>query len=311
MGDILQSLAAENQRPWLNRIERLALNPPQTILFEGGDENLRSSYALYWAMAANCPQAIELALQGKPAKPCLSCPVCQRIAANEDKDIFILDGRISNTADKENPGPIRALNVDNARELKSRIATKPHGNGKRVVIFQGMLLNSRDTAMNALLKNLEDPCGHTLFALLAPQRAQILPTLVSRAIVITLPWPDSFSNLAEIEEWKTSFIEYLATGRDFLDKISGKKSIDPIRAGQIILFCQQTLARVIEGKHSPEKNSLENLLMPLREKWPALTLLIRWMNEAQEMLLGGVNPARALEAFASRLYALDRENEKG
>lgn len=290
---------------WRNKIDHIAIRPPQTILIEGGRENQRLAFGLYWAMSANCPKALELAQKGQPARPCLECHVCARIAANEDSDVFLYDGRISNTADKENPGPIRALNMENARELKTRIGAKPHGPGKRVVIFQGLLLNSRDSVMNSLLKKLEDPCGHTLFALLAPQRAQILPTLVSRSHIFTLPWPYS-PREEDVGEWADSLAEFLATGNNFLDKISAKHSLDVAAADNLILACQDSLVKIIASENStPDK--LQTLMRPLAEKWQHASLLAHWLAEAREMLQGGVNPARVMEAFACKFYMLLRD----
>ena len=167
-------------------LHRLAANPPQVLLLEGGTEPQRLAAARYWAACVNCPQP------GGEGGPCLICPTCMQIDAGEHLDVLAYDGRISNADDEAHPGPIRALNMDNIRDLKQKLRDAPHGQGRRVVLLMGVEQN-RSNAANALLKALEEPSPSSCFVLLAAQREQLLPTLVSRSLCLTLPWPDSLS----------------------------------------------------------------------------------------------------------------------
>ena len=157
-------------------VDLLGLAPRQVLLLEGGSEEQRLDLARYWAARCNCPQAAH----AENGAPCLACPVCLQIASGEYLDLAAYDGRISNREDEENPGLVRAFNMQRVRELKSRLRDAPHGQGRRVVLLMGLSLN-RDEAANALLKALEEPSPTTVFVLLAPQREQLLPTLVSRS----------------------------------------------------------------------------------------------------------------------------------
>lgn len=278
-------------------LDILAKNPPQSLLIEGGSEELRLEAGLYWAMAANCPAA----LSGEQSGPCLSCPVCRRIAAMEFADLSVFDGRISNTEDMENPGRVRALRMDNIRDLKVVLGSAPRGEGKRAVIIQGMTA-AREEAMNSLLKILEEPGESALFVLLASQRERILPTLVSRSFCLTLPRPGCFSLPDQDIPLAADLADFLRNGSSFLDKIIQKGAADASMAASLILECQKALARAMTGRGGA--SPLDEALKPAVNDARALSLACAWMGEAHALLQAGVNPVRALEAFCVRLREL-------
>lgn len=284
-------------------LTRLALAPPQSLLLEGGTGRERLDRALFWAMSANCPQTLAKRALGEPCAPCGTCAVCRQIAANGNLDLHIYDGRISNRLDEEKPGPIRALNIDNMRELKSLAATAPHGEGKRIAIFQGMT-RTREEALNSLLKTLEEPSPFTLFVLLTPQRQQLLPTLVSRSFCLTLPWTDCLTRDEAMRRWEEELANFLGGGRGFLERVAAKGAVDATLAGQILLECQRALVRCLGGKNP---GPLDRALAPLAKNGKKTAILSLWLNEAQEMLAATVSPARVLEAFAGRLFVLLRQ----
>lgn len=284
-------------------LERLALSPPQTLLLEGGTEAERLDLALHWAKTANCPSALASQAKDQPAVPCLDCVICRQLQANESLDLLIFDGRIGNRQDDEKPGPIRALRMENMRELKTLTTTAPHGNGKRVAIFQGMS-QTREEALNSLLKTLEEPSPHTLFVLLTPQRQQLLPTLVSRSFCLTLPWKGSLESSEALKAWEESLAAFLAGDPAFLDRVGAKGAVDAPEASQIILACQRSLVSALAGRPG---GSLAKALAPLCRDARKAALLSNWLTEAQEMLTATVTPARVLEAFATRMFMLLRQ----
>jgi len=277
-------------------LDNLGAAPPQVLLLEGGSEAQRMDTARYWAMRINCPTA------GTTGTPCLSCPSCQQIAAGEHLDLAAYDGRISNREDEENPGPVRAFNMERVRELKVRLRDAPHGQGRRVVLLMGLSL-TRDEASNALLKALEEPSSTTVFVLLAPQREQLLPTLVSRSFCLTLPWPDCHADDPEMQPWEDALAQFLVQGQGFFDKVAGKGAIDASGATRLLLCCQKAMSRILSGRHNPAR-PLDAALVLLHGKGRAAAC--QWFAEAQEALNYGVTPARVLEALAARLFALRR-----
>ncbi len=277
-------------------LDNLGAAPPQVLLLEGGSEAQRMDTARYWAMRINCPTA------GTSGTPCLACPSCQQIAAGEHLDLAAYDGRISNREDEENPGPVRAFNMERVRELKVRLRDAPHGQGRRVVLLMGLSL-TRDEASNALLKALEEPSNTTVFVLLAPQREQLLPTLVSRSFCLTLPWPDCHADDPDMQPWEDALAQFLVQGQGFLDKIAGKGAIDASGATRLLLCCQKAMSRILSGRHNPAR-PLDAALVLLHGKGRAAAC--QWFAEAQEALNYGVTPARVLETLAARLFALRR-----
>lgn len=308
---LLPVIAGEDFARLRHVLARLALTPPQTLLLEGGSEATRQDLARYWAAACNCPQALAAAQRGEPAEPCLVCPVCAQIACGEHLDVLAYDGRIGNREDEENPGPVLAFNMRRARELKSRLRDAPHGPGRRVVLLMG-LSPARDEAANALLKALEEPNAHTVFVLLAPQREQLLPTLVSRSFCLTLPWPEAGASAPAPAAWETALAEFLRTGQGFLEKAAARGGLDAAQAAELLLSCQKALIHVLAHDQPGEQNPLASALGPLGAAAGAdapearAALCCRWLDEAQEMLRFGVAPARVMEGFASRLFVLLR-----
>ena len=275
---------------------RLAAAPPQVLLLEGGSAAQRRDMALYWAMCCNCAQ---VAVAGAP---CLACPVCRQMAGGEHLDLAAYDGGIRTREDTENPGLVRAFTMANVRLLRRRLRDAPHGGGRRVVLLMG-LGQTRDEAANALLTALEEPSATTVFVLLAPQREQLLPTLVSRAFCLTLPWQPDTAAEAALAPWEDALAVFLETGQGFLERASAKGAMDAAGADALLLACQKAMIRVLAANATPQR--LDAALAPLDATGRAVAC--RWLAEAQEALRYGVTPARVLEALAARLFVLRRQ----
>lgn len=279
------------------RLDRLVDAPPAVLLLEGGSEGSRLAAAARWARALNCENK-------KDGAPCGDCAVCRRIEGGEHLDVWRFDGRISNKDDDEHPGPIAALRIENIRKLKAAIGVRPRDARKRVVIIQGMS-PTREEALNTLLKTLEEPGEFTNFVLLAPQRGQILPTLVSRSFCVSLPWEGSFSESgAKSRVWEDALASFIERGdADFLEKVAGKGQMDAVLGADLLKGCQRSLARAVAGAQT---SSLDRALGPVAASPENFALCCRWLSESQDALAIGVTPARVLEALASRLYCLRR-----
>lgn len=283
-------------------LTRLASAPPQVLLIEGATEAGRLAFAYYWAMAANCPRAIKSRGDGGAGEPCGECPTCLQVAANEFPDMTVYDGRIGNKQDEEKPGPIRALSVDNARGLKSANAEAPRGGGKRVAIIQGMS-RSREEALNCLLKTLEEPSETTLFVLLAAQREQILPTLVSRSLCVTLPWTTGASEDADLADWAAAMARFLASGTGLLEMFAAKGALDVTLAARLVTLAQKALTRALGGEGD---DVLAKAFAPLAATPLKAAQTSAWLSEAGEALGFNASPARILEALFAKLFALTR-----
>lgn len=296
----------------------LGASPPQCLLLEGGTQQSRMALALWWAARLNC--------SANSAQPCLACDVCQRIGSQNHSDILAFDGRISNKEDTENPGPVRAFTMDNVRHLKSVLGDAPREAKKRVVILTG-IDHTRTEAANALLKALEEPSPSTVFVLLCPQREQLLPTLVSRSWVLTLPWPPTDSPLPpELAPWDEALCRFLQvpgtpySGTGWLERTAAKGAVDLNLAAALLLHCQKMLSQALcasAPSSSPHSSPVTpSTLPPLARFFLYLSPTGRASAEeilaqAQEALQATVNPARVLDWLVLQLYALHNSPPRG
>ena len=91
------------------------------------------------------------------------------------------------------------IKVDQIREISAFVSKTPQQGGYKVVLLtpaESMNVN----AANALLKNLEEPAGKTVFILVSEEPSRILPTIRSRCAKISLPIPQQQQAL----EWLNS-----------------------------------------------------------------------------------------------------------
>ena len=72
--------------------------------------------------------------------------------------------------------------VDNIRELRSGVSTRPFNSQYKVYIIDEAHMLS-NAAANALLKTLEEPPAHVIFILATTEKHKILDTILSRCVV--------------------------------------------------------------------------------------------------------------------------------
>lgn len=273
------ALAARQDRV-RTALDKLAGDPPQVLILEGGSIAERFSVALWHAARLNCPE-------GQP--PCLHCPACLQIGASLFQDLYVLDGREG------------SIKIETVRELRTILGEAPRGNGKRVVILAEAQSLGVEAA-NALLKSLEEPRPGVCFLLLAPQRERLLPTLVSRGWVVTLAWPEAaMPSPPELLQWEDALAEFMASGQGWLDKTSGKGAVDATLARQIVLSVQKAQAAILAGRDGgPLGRRLA--ILPEAGHLHVNDLLA----QCQESLDYMVSPPLVLNWLATRLHIVHR-----
>lgn len=295
-------------------LKRLAPRPPQVLLLEGGTVETRLAAAHYWSFLLNCASA-----QGEKGKasgaedgsvardsaenagdmtwgePCLACGNCVRMVTHLHRDCFFLDGVAA------------SIKIDDVREVRAVLGEPPREARCRVVIFreaQALV----EAAANALLKSFEDPRPATSFVLTAPQRERLLPTLVSRGMTLTLPWPqagDTDERAAEaMVPWEAALTTFLTTGTGLFAMTGGKGAVDAPLAHAVLNHCGRILAsrlRLADSRADP-REGLDSVLARLPRQ--RLRMLDEVLTECQDSLIHTVNPTLVLEWFATRLYLL-------
>lgn len=281
-------------------MSRLSGNAPQSLLFEGGSAPERAGASLYWGALLNCPGTER---PGGENTPCLACPSCIRIMSRLHRDLFFFDGTAG------------SIKIDEIREMRSQLGEDPREGKKRLaVLFEGQSLG--EAAANALLKSLEEPRRGSVFVLTAPQREQLLPTLVSRSWVLTLPWPQSgeFSQTsadeaALVSEWARALLGFASSGRGWMERTGRRGSLDARLAMQLVLYCQNALKDALAGGAGAG-------LSPLAEAFARLSpqsrnILSETLAECQDSLFYTVNPALVADWLATRLYFLFTRERAG
>lgn len=283
--------------PALERIratlQKLADNPPQVLVIEGGCAEERLAIAKWYAARLNCPHTT-------PAGPCLDCPVCLQTGAGVLQDCTLL-------------GVQEPVTIDAVREVRVRAAEAPHGGGRRVIVLaEAQFL--RAEAANALLKVLEEPRPNLCFLLLAPQRGRLLPTLVSRGWVITLPWPlpnpDDASLPSDLQTWIETLDTFLGTGRGWFEKTSVKNAVDADLARRLVLTVQKGLSASLAHKDSTGCR-LGARFAKLPDSGCVYVDDVLAQCQRSLDLPTPVNPALVLDWMAVRLYLAVRRSAMG
>lgn len=260
-------------------LDRLAGDPPRSLLLEGGTVEERLALARFWAARLMCRES---------SPPCGQCRICQQVAEDASRDLFLLNGAEG------------AITIDTVREVRAVLGDPPAGRGPRVIILaEAQALG--DGAANTLLKSLEEPMPGNVFVLLAPSREILLPTLVSRSFVLTLGWPRGDRENTDLREWLQALAEFIQSGRGpWLEWTGRKGNVDASLADGVLREVQRCLVQA--GYGNPE-TALARLLAS-RLDVVAVRQVGVVVENALESLEVGANPAVVLEWAAIRMWNL-------
>ena len=275
-----------------NKIQALIKNAPQLLHIEGGSAESRTSFAHYYAALFFCqtPQACFQDMEkefayGELIKPCFHCAECYKVAAHMHPDLLVFDSREAN------------IDIDSMRELKKLTHEPPRYAKKRLIL----LLETQKLSPysgNATLKVLEEPSPYNQYVFTMSQREMILPTLLSRGFVMTLPWKDPIQELTELEkEWEQILAKFFHFGCGLMDKTATKGSIDAEVAKVICGVLQKNFAHAMAGRKDYVLSSMFSQI-PFVNLFEANERVVT----CYEMINLMVNPTYSIESLLTELF---------
>lgn len=162
----------------------------------------RRTLALRLAQALNCPTP------PAPGDACRACRTCKQIENMTYPDLSIIEAeQVGGT-----------LRVDQVRELMHSLTLSPYEAKFRVALLL-RFEEAHPSAMNALLKTLEEPPPRVVIVLTAESPESLLPTISSRCEILRLqPMPvaelsQSLQNKFDLLDEKANLIAHLSAGR--------------------------------------------------------------------------------------------------
>lgn len=162
----------------------------------------RRTLALRMAQALNCTQP------PSSGELCGACRNCTQIERMQHPDLSVVQA--------EQEGGV--LKVDQVRELQRSLALHPYQARYRVALLL-RFEEAHPSAMNALLKTLEEPSPQVVLLLTAESAERLLPTIVSRCEVLRLrPLPLEQASQGLQSKWglpaqEAELLAHISSGR--------------------------------------------------------------------------------------------------
>lgn len=119
---------------------------------------------------------------------CGRCRGCELVLAGSHPDYLHLKPEEKSSV----------IKVAQVRALGDYVANTAQQGGRKIIVLEPAEAMNIESA-NALLKNLEEPAGDTVFILVGYQAARILPTIRSRTSQISLSSPSQADSIAWLE----------------------------------------------------------------------------------------------------------------
>lgn len=291
---------------------RMQHNPPQALLIEGGCGSERIAAALLWACMLNCLE------KNTNGMPCLLCHTCQRFIQAVHRDFFVLDGREESIKIAQVREQVRPVLGETPREAQKRV----------ILLAEAQSLG--EAAANSLLKSMEEPRPHNAFILTSPQRERLLPTLVSRSWILTLPWPmpgkssglwaemgqeqmkknipdltgqtDYAREGTDLADLENALAQFLRTGKGWFSRTGTRGTVTAPIAVALLSRCESALAAsMLKNQHAAGSSALA-LIFSSGANLSLTSKAYQALGACQTALRYNVNPSLVMDWLATKLF---------
>lgn len=160
---------------------------PHALLLKGAQGIGKLDLALNFAQSLLCEKPN---IDGTACQKCSSCHWFEQ-DSHPDFRLIQPDALTAAEDGEDKAGgkkPSREISVDQIRDLSSFANLSAHCGGYRVVVIHPAETMNNNAA-NSLLKTLEEPTDKLLFLLITHKPQQLLPTILSRCLSLTVHTP--------------------------------------------------------------------------------------------------------------------------
>lgn len=293
--------------PWQNepwqRWAGLRSRLPHAILLKGAQGIGKFDFAMNLAQSLLCERP------DSDGMACQDCPSCHWFAQETHPDFRLLQpDALSEAEDGEEreagkKKASRQISVDQVRSLSDFANLSAHQGGHRVVLIHPAEAMNTNAA-NALLKTLEEPSGRMLIILVSHKPQQLLPTILSRCLVLSMPMPTVEASAAWLKQQGVSNPEAMLAQAGFAPLQAARLADEAGSTDEYKRFLQEIM--------QPAKFDVFALAEQLQKVDPAKVIhwLQQWCYDLSSAKLAGKvrynsELADSIKSLAAKIPALD------
>lgn len=276
---------------------------PHAILFHGPGGIGKETFAMALAQSLLCEHPKS---DGEACGECPSCnwfmhrnhPDYRCIRPEALEDEITDDNNDTEEKSSAKKAPSSDIKIEQVRALSSFMNVSTHRSGMRVVVLYPVEALTTE-ASNAILKTLEEPPENTIFLLVTDRIDRLLPTVLSRCRLFSLPMPSYEESLA----WLSN--QGIAQPDVFLHE-QGGAPIAALAAAQnddrdmVDAFLQQLQHPESIVSSLAIADKLQKTPMPLLVSW-----LQRWLYDLFSYQLSG--QIRYYQQYQAKIAALVKQ----
>ncbi|KAF0203009.1 MAG: DNA polymerase III subunit [Gallionellaceae bacterium] len=191
----MKELYPWQQETWQS-LQGLRNRLPHALLVKGAQGIGKLDLALSFAQSLLCEAPLASGM------PCCQCDSCHWFEQGSHPDFRLVQPDALSNIDEGKDStkkPSREISVDQIRALANFANLSAHRGGYRIVLVHPAESMNNNSA-NALLKTLEEPTEKLLFLLVTHKPQQLLPTILSRCLSLSVSTPDREAGIAWLKQ---------------------------------------------------------------------------------------------------------------